>query len=182
MENGQEFPRLIEGLQYRLMYCEQPLLVAALVVELVIDACARRTDEADKSLNTLEENSGLHRYNNRRKGNPVEMDFMNAIEILHFTSRTLGLDTLRLELIWPILRQVLNDTKEITSQTIDRSRELDSNASPMAISDGLRMIEELFGYLHSTCENQLLRAKYEASRIQTQLTVVSIFSMNVECC
>jgi hypothetical protein len=173
MRNGEEFHRLIKGLQDRLMYCEQPLLLAALVAELVIDSCTAKTDTADEDLNTLEEDSGLHGYGNRRKGKPLEMDFMKAIELLHFRSRTLGLDTLRLEFVGPALRQILNETKEITAQTLSRSQELGSITNAMTASDGLRMIEELVGYLYNSCENQLLRAKYEESRIQTQLAVVS---------
>jgi hypothetical protein len=39
----EEIPRLIKGLRVRQMYCEQPLILATLVAELVIDSCAGRT-------------------------------------------------------------------------------------------------------------------------------------------
>lgn len=139
------------------------------MAELVIDSCARKIDTIDEDLNTLEEDSGLHGYDNRPKGNPLEMDFIKAIELLHFRSRTLGLDTLRLEYVGPALRQVLNETKEITAQSLNRSSEFGNNAIPMAASSGLRMIEELVGYLYNSCENQILRGKYEKTRFRHSL-------------
>ncbi len=93
---GHEVPRLLKGLQERHMYCEQPLILAALVAELVVDSCAVKIGLADEDLNALEEESGLHGYDNRRKGDPLDMDLLNAIRILHFANRTLGLDTIRL--------------------------------------------------------------------------------------
>jgi hypothetical protein len=41
------------------------------------------------------------------------------------------------------------------------------------ISDGRRMVEELSDTLKQYSKNQLLRAKYQDKRVQTQLTVVS---------
>jgi hypothetical protein len=169
----QEFPRLLKGLQERRMYCEQPLILAALVTELVVDSCAARIDLVDKDLNTLEEESGLHGYNNRRKGNPLEMDFLRAIQTLHFANRTLGVDTIRLQFILPSLIQILNETKKIASQEHDWPRGLGRAGTPVLVSDGRRMIEELVGYVKSSCENQLLRTRFQENRIQTQLTVVS---------
>jgi hypothetical protein len=166
----QEFPRLIKGLLDRQMYCEQPLILAALVAELVIDSCAAKIELADGDLDALEEESGLHGYDNRRRGNPLEMDFMRAIQVLHFANRTLGLDTIRLQFIIPSLMQIMNETKKIAAQEQDRSRRL---GIPMLVSDGRGMMEEFVGYLKNYCKNQLLRAKFQDNRIQTQLTVVS---------
>jgi len=169
-EKGQEFPRLLEGLKDRHMYCEQPLLLAALVAELVVDSCATKIEFVDGELNDLEEESGLHRYDNRRRGNPLEMDFMSAIQTLHFANRTLGLDTIRLQFIIPSLMQIMNETKKIAAQEHDQSTE---HGTRMLVSDGRRMIEELVEYLENYCKNQLLRAKFQDNRIQMQLTVVS---------
>jgi hypothetical protein len=172
-KKGQEFPRLLKGLQDRRMYCEQPLILAALVAELVIDSCAVKIELADGDLNILEEESGLHGYDNRRKGNPLEMDFMRAIQTLHFANRTLGLDTIRLQFILPALMQIMNETKKISAQEHDRPRGLGRTGTPMSVSNGRGMIEELVGYLKNSCKNQLLRAKFQDNRVQTQLTVVS---------
>jgi hypothetical protein len=77
---GHEIPRLLKGLRDRLMFCEQPLILAALVAELVIDSCAMRIELVDGDLNALEEESGLHGYDNRARGDPLKkMDFMRAI-------------------------------------------------------------------------------------------------------
>jgi hypothetical protein len=169
----QEIPRLIKGLKDRHIYCEQPLILAALVAELVIDSCAVKIELADGDLNALEEESGLHGYDNRPRGNPLEMDFLKAIQVLHFANRTLGLDTIRLQFLLPSLMQIMDETKKIAAQENDRSRGVGKSGTALLVSDGCGMIEELVGYLKSDCKNQLLRAKFQENRIQTQLTVVS---------
>lgn len=170
---GHGFPRLLKGLQDRRMHCEQPLILAALVAELVIDLCDTKIEWVDGDLNALEEESGLHGYHNRRRGDPLEMDFMRAIQILQFANRTLGLDTIRLQFIMPPLMQIMKETKTIAAQEQDRSRELRTAETRMLVSDGRIMMEELVDYLKYYCKNQLLRAKFQHNRIQTQLTVVS---------
>jgi hypothetical protein len=179
----EEIPRLIKGLRVRQMYCEQPLILATLVAELVIDSCDGRIEDVDGVLNDLEEESGLHGYDNRRRGNPLEMDFLKAIQTLHFANRVLGLDNIRLQFTIPPLMQVIDETKEITAQEHARLRGLGKTGSPMLVSDGRGMVDDFVGYLKSYCENQLLRAKFQENRIQTQLLVVSkpVQSTDREC-
>jgi hypothetical protein len=169
----QKISRLIEGLRVRRIYCEQPLLLAALVAELVIDSCAVRIELTNGDLNGLEEESGLHGYENRQRGKPLEMDFMKAIQTLHFANRTLGLDTLRLQFAIPPLMQVINETKKIAAQEHAQLRGQGKTGTPMLVSDGRGMMEDFVGYLKSYSKNQLLRAKFQENRIQTQLIVVS---------
>jgi hypothetical protein len=69
---GHEIPRLLKGLRDRLMFCEQPLIPAALVADLVIDSCATKIELVDGDLNALEEESGLHGYDNRARGDPLK--------------------------------------------------------------------------------------------------------------
>jgi hypothetical protein len=52
---GHEIPRLLKGLLDRLMFCEQPLILAALAAELVVDSCATKIELLDADLNALEE-------------------------------------------------------------------------------------------------------------------------------
>jgi hypothetical protein len=170
---GHEIPRLLKGLRDRLMFCEQPLILAALVAELVIDSCATKIESVDGDLNALEEESGLHGYDNRARGDPLRMDFMRAIQILHFSNRTLGLDTIRLQYTIPSLIKIVMETKKIATQEHDRLREIGRIKNHVFISDGRRMVEELADTLKQYSKNQLLRAKYEENRLQTQLTVVS---------
>jgi hypothetical protein len=179
----QEISRLIEGLRVRRMYCEQPLLLAALVAELVIDSCAVRIELTDGDLDALEEESGLHGYENRRRGKPLEMDFMRAIQTLHFANKTLRLDTLRLQFTIPPLMQVINETKKIAAQEHAQLRGQGKTGTPMLVSDGRGMMEDFVGYLKSYSKNQLLRAKFQENRIQTQLIVVSnpVQSTDREC-
>ena len=116
------------------------MILAALVAELVIDSVAAKIELANEDLNDLEEESGLHRYDNRRRGNPLEMDFMRAIQILHFLNRTLGLDSIRLQFIFPSLMLIMKETKKIAAQEQDQSRDLGSISAGVIASDGIRMV------------------------------------------
>ncbi|KAH8787562.1 hypothetical protein F5882DRAFT_111032 [Hyaloscypha sp. PMI_1271] len=168
-----EIPRLLKGLRDRLMFCEQPLILAALVAELVIDSCATKIELLDGDLNALEEESGLHGYDNRARGDPLKMDFMRAIQILHFSNRTRGLDTIRLQYTKHSLIKIVMETKKIATQEHDQLREIGRIKNHVFISDGRRMVEELADTLKQYSKNQLLRAKYQDKRVQTQLAVVS---------
>jgi ABC-type uncharacterized transport system ATPase subunit len=127
----------------------------------------------DRDLGALGEESGLRGYDNRPKRDALAMNFLKAIQILHFADRTLGLDTIRLQFILPSLMQILNETTKIVTQAHAGSRGLEIAETAVLVSDGHGMIEELVGYLKNYCENQLLRAKLQQNRIQTQLIVVS---------
>jgi hypothetical protein len=65
------------------------------------------------------------------------------------------------------------ETKKIAAQEPDRLREIGRIKNQVFISDCRRMVEELADTLKQYSKNQLLRAKYEENRLQTQLTVVS---------
>jgi hypothetical protein len=140
---GHEIPRLLKGLRDRVMFCEQPLILAALVAEFVIDSCATRIELIDGDLNALEEESGLHGYDNRARGDPLKMDFMRVIHILHFSNRTRGLDTIRLKYTIPSLIKIVMETKKIAAQEHDRLRKIGRINSHVFSSDGRRMMEEL---------------------------------------
>jgi hypothetical protein len=169
---GQDIPKLLERLENKRMYCEQSLSLAALAAELVIDLCAAKIDLVDGDLNALEEESGLHGYDNRPRGNPLDMEFMRAIQILHFSNRTLGIDTMRLQFIIPTLKKIRVESSKIAADQLDQSKVGGLTKDPVFISDGLRMMEEVVDYLEDYCYNQLLRARFQENRIQTQLTVV----------
>lgn len=118
-KKDEKIPRLLEGMRDRVMHRQQPLILVALVAGLVIDSVAAKIELANEDLNDLEEDGGLHGYDNRRRGNLLEMDFMKAIQILHFLNRTLGLDAVRLQFIFPSLMRIIKETKKITAQEQD---------------------------------------------------------------
>jgi len=163
---GQNTPKLVEKLENKRMYCEQPFVLAALVAELVIDSCAAKIEHVDEDLNAIEEESGLHGYDNRPRGNPLNMDFMRAIQILQFSNRTLGLDIIRLQFIVPTLQKIAVESRKFAADQLGLETQV-------VFSDGLRMMEELVDSLENYCNNQLLRAGFQEKRIQTQLSVVS---------
>jgi len=164
---GAEFGRLLNSLQDRLDYCEQPFILAASVAELVIDCCAARIEQVNVDLNTLEEESGLHRHRNRPKGHPLQMNFMEAIEVLHFSNRTLGYETMRLKFVLPTLTQMATETKRIGAPKKGHGRD----ERRFLVLDGCRMMEESTQRLRQYTKNLLLRARFQDSRVHTQLTV-----------
>jgi hypothetical protein len=83
------------------------------------------------------------------------------------------LDTIRLQYTIPSLIKIVMETKKIATQEHDRLREIGRIKNQVFISDCRRMVEELADTLKQYSKNQLLRAKYEENRLQTQLTVVS---------
>ena len=101
------------------------------------------------------------------------MDFLNAIRILHFANRTLGLDTIRLEFVIHSLTRIKNEAKRLFVQECVVPGEIGRTGTPNFVSDGRRIMEELVDYLENLCKNQLLRARFQEIRIQTQLIVVS---------
>lgn len=151
-----EFSKLISGLKEHQMHCQQPLLLATLVTELVIDSCGDQISLSDRKLNGLEETMGQHEYVNRPMGSPLEIDFISTTGTLNAISRNLGVETMRVGAILLALHSILDNSKQMTKEP-----------------NGLAMMDELIGCQINACENLLLRAEYETKRAQTQIAVVS---------
>jgi hypothetical protein len=162
MKSTQDFPSLLHGLRSRHLQHGpfQPLLLANLVAELVINDCAQQVELQDEELNKLEEEMGQHKHMNRPIGNPLAMDFKSATQSLNFVGRTLGLVGLRLGGVLLTLGKIGEDSRQMGSG----SEEDD---------EGLRMMGALERYLGNYCRNQELRAVYEEKRVKTQSAAVS---------
>ena len=160
------------------MYCDQPLIAATLVAELVVESCAERINTFDSRLNDLEEAMGQHEYINRPLGNPLQLDdlgFITTTRRLNFISRMLGLDTARLEGVRLALNKILDETKNITKEISVGSGGPESIAALTAASNSSYMIDEIVAYLLNSCQHLLLRVEYETKRTQTQIAVVRLF-------
>ncbi len=165
-----EYPKLISGLKDRKMFCRQPLLLAALVTEIVIDSSEELIRVSHFKIDALEETMGQHEYVNRPKGNPFEIDFISTTSALNTTNRTIAVQELRIGAVLLQLGSILDNSKNMNNSLKDRVS--DARASS-AVPDGLVMMEEFIEFQINACKSLLLRAEYEKRRIQILIAVVS---------
>lgn len=167
-----EFPRLIRGLEDRQIYCEYPLVLPALIAELVIDICSERVNISNLTLNNLEESMGQHQYMHRPIGNPLELDFISTTRQINFESRKLGLDTARLRGVLLAIEMILGETEKTRSNL--RPIESETTTSLPAAPDGFCIMDDMIANLVNSCKNTLARVEYETKRTQTLISVVRI--------
>jgi hypothetical protein len=170
--NDHEFPRLTRGLEDSQIYCEHPLVVPALIAELVIDVCSEKVNLSDLTLNNLEESMGQHPYMNRPIGNPLELDFISTTRQINFESRKLGLDTARLRGVLLAIEMILGETEKTRSNL--RPIESETTTSLPAGPDGFCIMDDIIANLVNSCKNTLTRVEYETKRTQTLISVVRI--------
>jgi hypothetical protein len=172
MISSNKFPSLITSLKSRKIYCSQPLLLASLVAELVIDSCTQKIEIQDTELNKLEEDMGQHKHINRPIGDPFKMDFKAATQALNFISRTLSLNALRLGGTCLTLEKIMQDTKGIVDERLVELQGSGQDAEVVNLNRGWQMMKNLEAYLINCCRNQELRVLYEEKRAKTQSAAV----------
>lgn len=164
-------PELLSGLQDQQMYCGQPLLLALLSTEQVIDSCNERINTADRKLNELEATMGQHEYDDRPKGNPLELNFLATTRALNHISRMVGVDVSRLGCVLVALEKILDWKKEIMESQI-RSRDADNITTTEEVSNDFRMVDEKIAYLSGNCRVLIPRAELEEKRTRMLIQVV----------
>jgi hypothetical protein len=166
-------PQLLRGLQNLRMHCEQPLLLAFLSTEQVIDSCIERLDTSDWKLNKLEATMGQHEYDDRPHGNPLELDFLETPRALNHIIRTAGADVSRLGSILVALEKMLDWGKEIMeSQT--GARDGENIITTEEVHHGFCIFDEKIIYLADNCRALIFRGEYEEKRARALIQVVSI--------
>lgn len=170
-----EFRRLVRSLEDRVDNCEQPLLLAALIAELMIDRCTERVNTIHGELNNLEDSMGQHQYRSRPRGNPLEVDFEKTTSKITLQSRRLPLDTARLQGVLLALELIRDETEKIVTQTSLHPASSGTTKSHIAAFDGSFIIEEMVSGLVNACKNTLLRVEFETKRAQTLETPVYQF-------
>jgi hypothetical protein len=166
-----EFHKLIQGLKDRGIYCQQPLLVAVLVADLVVNTIARLIEGSNRRLNVLEETMGQHEYVNRPKGNPLELKFEETTSRLNFIGRTLAVQRMRVGSTLRNLEKILQEAKDLSNEGENRP-ETSPPADLLRTLDDFRMINESVAYQTDACQNLLLRVGYQEKRTQLPIGVV----------
>jgi len=172
--NDHDFPRLIRELEDRQIYCEHPLVLPALITEFVIDECSERVNLSNLTLNNLEESMGQHKYMNRPRGNPLELDFIATTRDINVESRRLGLCTARLRGVLLALELILSETEKTLMQSNLRPIKSEATTSLPAAPDGFCIMDDMIANLVNSCKNTLARVEYETKRTQTLISVVGI--------
>jgi hypothetical protein len=172
-----QIPALIHTLKSDPSYCcSQPLLLAILLTELVLDSCNERIQHSDRKLNTLEEVMGQHEYANLPKGNPLKLDFIATSRQLNFVGRTVGTETMRLGSMLRSLEKIEEYTKWISESRNIGNEGNGSAANQMLADNDLGMMEHV-AYLRNACQVSLLRAEFEAKRTPALIQVVRAFHL-----
>ena len=114
---------------------------------------------------------GQHEYEDRLKGNPVDIDFLSTTSALNHISKRLAVDVLRLSTMQVALEKISQWKKEIAdSQNLPKQAESIELAEEQ--SHGFRMIDEKIAYRTNHCRVLRLRGEYEEKRTRSLVQVV----------
>jgi len=164
-------PRFLSDLENIGMRCEQPSLLALLAIEQVIDDCKERIRISNEKLGDLEEAMGQHEYEDRPKGNPLEIDFVAITSALNHTSKRLAVDVTRLGSVLIALDQISEWGKEISESQIKLSHAED-DAATKEFSNSCCMVDEKIAYLTDRCHILRLETDYLEKRTRSLIQVV----------
>jgi hypothetical protein len=164
-------PRLLSGLEEQKTYCDQPMLLALLSTEQVIDDFHERIGTSDEKLGDVEEAMGQHEDNDRLKGNPLEIDFVATTSALNHISKMLAIDVSRLGSVLIALERI-SEWKERLVENQSDPKEAKNISAIQEISNSFRMVEEKIAYLTDRCCFLRLRAEYEEKRTRSLIQVV----------
>jgi hypothetical protein len=146
------------------------VLLGVLVVELEVNLLQERLKDSNKKLNELEEMMGQHEYEDRPRGNVLDLDFLATTRRLNYISKKVGVDSVRTGSTLVTLEGLGKWKDEIISLRRDVDPAVSWFENPE--SESQRMIEEKLEYLRDSCRVMLLMADYEEKRVRTLIQVV----------
>ena len=166
-----KIPELIEHLKISPLASSQPLYLAALITEVVVDSSNDRISPFVLSLKKLEEDMGQHEYSNIRRGDPLKLDLMKATRRLNFFVRNFTIEIMRLGSILLTLEQIQQHRAYIGSSREPRKVEIDIDTLGEDVGE---QMDEKIAYLKNACQNTLLRAEFQLQLAQSLIQVVSL--------
>lgn len=167
-------PPLLRRLDSQKSHCQQPLLMAVLSIEHVVDFCNERLEECSANLLRLEPGMGHHEFPSMPRGNPLELDFLAATRTLNSITNKVGVDIARLGSTLLALDNILAWGKDIEQVNSTEC------GFPKGSSTGLewsQVMDEKIAYLADTCRILLLGAEYLQKRAQTLIQVVRLLQI-----
>lgn len=172
-----KIPELIEHLKISPLASSQPLYLAALITEVVVDSSNDRISLFVLSLKKLEEAMGQHEYSNIRRGDPLKLDLMKATRRLNFFVRNFTIEIMRLGSILLTLEQIQQHRAYIGSSREPRKVEIDFDTLGEDVGE---QMDEKIAYLKNACQNTLLRAEFQLQLAQSLIQVVSLHPLAFE--
>jgi hypothetical protein len=150
----------------------QPLFISLLLAEEVIESCNERLGISDQKLNGLEETMSQHEYDNRPKGNPLDLDFLVTTRTLNHISKRVGVDVLRLESVVLVLEKIQQWKKQIVTHSQRIHNDAEKAIVAEETSNDFHMAEEETSFLIDPCRIYISRAQYTEKRVRTLMQVV----------
>lgn len=164
-------PRLLSSLEEQKTYCDQPMLLALLSTEQVIDDCNEKMGTSNEKLGDLEETMGQHEDEDRPKGNPLEINFVATTSALNHTSKALAVCVSRLGAVLIALERI-SEWKGRLVENQNDLKEVENAAAIEEISNSFCMIDDKIAHLTDRCCFLRLRAEYEEKRTRSLIQVV----------
>jgi hypothetical protein len=126
---------------------------------MMINVAVQRLHKHKGKMNNLEDIIRQHEYDNRPRGNPLELDFMSTTRSINHVTKRLAVDVCVLEAMLLVLERILKWELEI-KKTKCEGNEQSLNSVPGETYKWLSIINEKIAYLKDTCHHQLSGAKY----------------------
>jgi hypothetical protein len=172
-----EIPELVEHLKISPLASSQPLYLAALITEVVVDSSNDRIQLFVLSLAKLEEAMGQHEYSNLPLGDPLKLDLMKATRRLNFFVRNFTIEIMRLGSMLLTLEQIQQHTSHIGRNPEPGKVEIDFDTLGEDVGE---QMDEKIAYLKNACQNTLLRAEFQLKLAQSLIQVVSLHPLAFE--
>jgi hypothetical protein len=172
-----KIPELVEHLKISPLASSQPLYLAALIAEVVIDSSNDRISLFVLSLKKLEEAMGQHEYSNIPLGDPLKLDLMKATRRLNFFVRNFNIEITRLGSMLLALEQIQQHRAYIGSSREPGKVEIGFDTLGEDVGE---QMDEKIAYLKNACQNTLLRAEFQHKLAQSLIQVVSLHPLTFE--
>jgi hypothetical protein len=166
--NKDPFPSLIKSLKLTPDYMDHPLYLATQVIGVVLSSCLARIQTRRHTLSTLEE-TGQHEYENLKKRDPLQLDFIAMTRQLNFVARSLGSEKMHLNWISLILKSIAKYTQDLGNTYDIKVPRNGMNSDDLC----LLKIEEEIAELENACETYLARVECLSERKEALIQVVS---------
>lgn len=120
---------------------------------------------------------GQHEYEYRRRGNPLELDFLATTRTLNFWGKRVAVDVVRLKCQILALEKMREWEKMTVMQVRDELRNKGGRREVGSVAGSLEVgtqtsVAERIEYLKDTCDVLLYEAEYEDKRVRALIQVV----------
>jgi hypothetical protein len=167
--NGDPFPSLTKRLKLTPDYMDHPLYLETQVIEVVVSSCIERIQTLKHALSKLEEETSQHEYENLKKGDPPQIDFMGTTRLLSLVAKNLGSEKMHLSWISFTLKKIAKYAQDLGSTSDIKVSRNGVNSDDLC----LLKIEEEIAELENACETNLACVECLSKRNEVLIQLVS---------